>query len=342
MKKLLVLSFFAAMAAMTWVSCTKEDTATTNPITDNAKVQVIDGVLTFTDNEIFFKTVEELSKMSEAQLDNWEQQIGFKSYRNEYENFLNATEVAELANDEATYKSLIGENRDILSIENNTVSPKFASNFWKNFINRQGIYKVGNSLLKFENTYVLEAEGGNVNNPNVFLNAIKRVAENLNNQTRANCNNSMSAVKENGSRRTILNIRIRYCAGCCGMTRAFVEFEAKGEKKSVFGGWNSYNTAITIKNGGYGLFNSFGTYVTLDNYSLSTTTDNWFISSGDGLGAAASYTLWIDPQTIASSSTGNLTFDKVKGKATTRGTDDWHWAMICCGYTSGCPDPNNP
>lgn len=273
--------------------------------------------------------IDQVSKMNEIQLNEWEQKLGFKSLQTEYKEISEQLTKAEDAKDLNLYRQILNANKDLLILlADGSFSQKYNKSLYLSFTNRSSVYKVGNSFIKYENDKILEAEGNTLKNID-FKVATKHSILNLDND-RANCGAFQHVERINGDRRANLDITLYYCYGCCGMVRGAVSFRAWGEKKNLFGNWKDYTTSINIKNGGYGLFNSFGTYVTADNISANSNSDVYSLTTIS----------WVDP-----TFTGNpisLTFDKVKGKATTRGTDDWHWAMDCCGYTSGCPDPNNP
>lgn len=104
MKKLFKLPFLLAVIA--FYSCENEvlsegyggiptlDYVQTRAL-NSLPVTVRDGVLVFESAESFIKTAETISNLSDEALQEWEQSIGFTSYRTKVNQLINQTEAIE-------------------------------------------------------------------------------------------------------------------------------------------------------------------------------------------------------------------------------------------------------
>ncbi len=150
-------------------SCLKEDIKVTN-LSSNRSIDrlggkdlaVLDGILSFKDNETFQSVTKELSLKSPAELDIWERQLGFKSLRSlhmrvsqEEEKFLNKMAEKYPGNTTMTRKELgfsdltmLYLKEDLMFInEYETIDMNVTSPLDGTVANEHGVFRIGEDVI---------------------------------------------------------------------------------------------------------------------------------------------------------------------------------------------------
>jgi hypothetical protein len=137
-----------------------------------------------------------------------------------------------------------------------------------------------------------------------------------------------------------------YCAGCCGnyYHQVVVNGRLRGYKKNWLGNWSdSYSTSYNYEQLefqvtapevlGYTVGPN-GQLVSAFHYQPYLISDLADASPGDWV--TWNFGQWNIGHQVQNSPIDAPYFDKVKGRAKSRGTGANGWAKICCGYAGGC------
>lgn len=312
-----------------------------------ANVKVINGELHFENWETYSDDLNKILAMDEKELDYWEKSIGFKSYRSWFNR--SAEEFFQLKS-KTQYQKWLEDYKDILFMQDNTVTPILAEGIYDRVVNRSGEFVIGNSYVKvlpdklilIENgdrkklSEVIGLKSSNEENGIYIMpfNSKESIIELRNSQT---CGDSelSSQHTQGGDRKALLKLTLDKTLGYNSAIGYYYEtvinMRAKGHKKGLFGGWNVYRTDIYV---------SDVTVLVHDNHGNSA----WAVQNGsayieDVKEIELTYRVG-DKTSTSSYNESNTDIIWGKGRAKTRGTGN-EWTTICCNVPFGvfCPEP---
>lgn len=291
--------------------CTKDNSL---EITENVRkpdVCIENGYLAFKNMNSVDSVINVLSKMSHQEKDEWEQNMGLKSARFEFEKLFDEyeklTSLEEFLKFKEKYSSQLKFNeRDETDC---SIAYPYKTNYFLPVLNSQGIYKVGNSVIKYTkedqiiilngDLKVLNNLEANIGNENLIimprLKSDGQVSEELyyfleDNPVAAE-NPGLWVYNAPAYDRRFRDALWRenywydYGVPCSGWK---VYLYQTGQTKGVFGKWIDYKTEmglrnVSIKIGNYPTQFFTGNPNTSDVYSSTTVLAEGFISGSNSL-----------------------------------------------------------
>ena len=280
-------------------------------------VRVVNGELHFTNPDTYFDDVKRIFDMNEKELDEWESLIGFRSLRSIINDAHDAAGELTTADQIPAWKE---KYRDVVSIEDSTVTAIIQDGYYQTIANRMGEYMIGDTYVKVLADRTLMILDGDRSRLGEALEMDQSdfdkgilVIDNgstyeIELRTSCGSNQTQSGVSQNGNRKAHLKMNIRE-ESSGGLSKTIVVIDQYGEKKGLF--WRKYNTQHQLENVNYEAYDNNNVLVTrpLDygHLVLIEVKDFRTIFSFDDLTLSNYYT--ITPK-----------WESVKGRATTRGT----------------------
>lgn len=241
------------------------------------------NVLHFESNDEFERVMNFVSTASLEDLDEWETNNNFVSYRTEINK---AHRQLEMIETEREWKNFLDEYRDILSLKDSLIAPHITVPLYQAVVNREGVYQTGNYVNKLIKNYVLTVEkekaflltdlNGIDNNVNSILNlAAQRdidffeysndVDSNASVRTNAACSTieygsyyfNPSGCKDD--RKVFIDAKSyitisRTYEGDWRQPRVSIQVYA-GKRKGTFCNWVGYSTTMDRRNISFGIMN---------------------------------------------------------------------------------------
>ncbi len=118
-----------------------------------------ENYLVFSTSKEFFNTIEKIGRMTEVELDVWEESNKFISYRTHLNN---AQKEWALISDQSQIPLFEDKYKDILKLVNGSLEPYISNNVFRSFVNRNGIYKTDQYLNKVINNIIYTVEHGEI------------------------------------------------------------------------------------------------------------------------------------------------------------------------------------
>lgn len=149
-----------------FTSCTKDselnlEVNKTQKISQNSmsdiEYSVDNGIILFKSSEDFYSLSEEISKMTNDEVLQWEEANSFVSLNSEVENVF---EMLDSCKTYEEYENILDMNKDIVKIEDKAEVAVLESYFYPRIINREGFFIVGRTLHKVTNEGVFISEDG--------------------------------------------------------------------------------------------------------------------------------------------------------------------------------------
>jgi hypothetical protein len=348
MKKFLFSGILFFLASAIWFSCKKETTLvpSTTTKTDFATMKanpevlkgitVKDGILYFSEGEQSFNEYEALLALTNAEYTAWANANNFVSLFSKVEE---ANEALEFATTMEEYNGLLTKYDKIIQVVGDQILPRTDAGLYQRISNFDGYYAVGKAVCRVVDDRVIEARDGNISKllnveqifksdepNNIFVVQIFDDMKRTVTERDGNCGFFHGAQCRDDDRQVFLNMEIVNGSCGCGGIRKLMQIKVWGEKKNIWGKFKSYSNPLDFNHGGYEVRDQFGTVQSFDGWSASETSSQLI------------RTRWIDPQPCYSGCQVGNQFIKVKGTGDSQGVGAGHWAWICCGYTSGCPE----
>lgn len=307
---------------------------TTSPLSSDPSLEnviVRNGELHFTNPETYFDDVKKIMELNEIELDRWESDVGFKSMRsliNEAnEAFGNLKSKDQIPAWQEKYKNVV-------SIQDSIIVPHVVGNFYQTITNLSGEYVIGEAYVKILPDKLIMIKDGDrsrisevmtlektPNDDNIVIKPLMNKEEFIL-RSNVNCPNSngVNNNRKNGKKRVYLNFLIWENSDGY-LSETVVEMEVYGRKK-ILGTWHVYATRHHAESVNFEVIDNDGIPKSLaSDFSFLTPSGYQYQHSfhyfhlGD---VTNHYTLT------------NPVFEKLKGRATTRGTDKT-WVVTCCG-----------
>ncbi len=173
---LMAISALLTLIAVFATSCEKEKLQTNNQIQQQEKqlelesltyqdmpeLKVYEGMLCFESEEQFEKVISILSNMTEQELDEWEQKVGFTSLRTKYNN---AYDELDNAISVQNKNDLIAKHSDLFKLEkfgdDIRIVEKNISTSYKYISNTRRMFLVNDKAYKTIDNYLLETDKNN-------------------------------------------------------------------------------------------------------------------------------------------------------------------------------------
>jgi len=138
-------------------------------------VYVENGYLAFKDIEAVDSVISMLNGMTTLEKENWEKQMGFKSARADFQKLYHEYEKLTSNDEQLAFKEKFGDrlNFDGTSPENWTMDYAFATVYFIPVLNKDGIYKIGKSIVKYtkeEQIVVYDGDLTKLNNLDKYTN----------------------------------------------------------------------------------------------------------------------------------------------------------------------------
>lgn len=247
---------------------------------DLTGVSVKNGVLHFESPEVFSRIDAAFSKASPQSRSIALKKLGFKSMNDYYADFENALNNAKT---EAENKQIVADNADFVTLENEIFKLKPYLISKTHFMDRRGIFSIGENLYKFHENGELISQS--ISDITVFEKT-GRVSPNNTNMIfkselaqRTSCTGLLTQSTSSSNRRVdIFTTPQQFIFGIIGdpdNIYYIAEIYTKGTpyKKNIWGNWVTYTTANQLSVTYYRqLSNQTSTFPTLANYSYS---NNW-------------------------------------------------------------------
>jgi hypothetical protein len=310
MKKLVCMAAIA-MVLTVFNGCTKEELKTSPDEviakTGKADVYLENGYLAFKNMNAVDSVTNVLSKMSRQEKDAWEQKIGLKSARAEYDKLFDEYEKLTSYEEFQKFKSKYADQLKFNEMDETdcSIDYPFASTFFRPVLNNKGVFKVGLSLFKFtkENQIiVLDGDMKKLENLRDYSND-KNVIQNTNLKV-ARSNNGFIMMDQfidecpflpkqaywtTGDRRVLNQLTIDMWVYWEDTDPFLIVskgykfcLKQNAQKKSWLVGWRNYATIYEFKNVNYKIDNNSYQTVSYANGGVSPEVSagvNWIIVS---------------------------------------------------------------
>src|SRR5690606_10600474 len=138
-------------------SCEPADLSPNSESEHSNDVKVIGGTLHFQDYETIQTLLKELSNMSDVERSEWEESIGFVSFRSVFNQ--SAEEFFELQIQDE-YDQWLIEYKDILYMKGDEVKPRISQYSYQLISNRNGEFYVGTELAKVQQDQLIRIFDG--------------------------------------------------------------------------------------------------------------------------------------------------------------------------------------
>jgi hypothetical protein len=298
---------------------------------------VKNGALNFESADAFFKTVKLLNQMSESELDNWEDKIGFTSTRRKLINIFN--QIDQCQND-AEVSKILAENKDYVKREEDRILPIMESSLYASITNTDGLFYVGGTAHKVVGNKIYIAKDLQAIN-NTLLNNGKNNEVTIvdyfiqSKLKSGNCGSRQSGWKETSDRKCDMELKtLRItCNDCCGnfFYNYCVELHIYNYKKNIWGNWKGYQSTCFYKDIAFTVsvpvVTGFNGKSSIYYFTPKTYTINYGESSSQWQHYAKS---WEIGDKVQNSEIPHPTFIRVRGKAKNAGMNDV-WAEVNCG-----------
>jgi hypothetical protein len=324
------------------------------------------GAIHFESHEVFYKTIEELGRMSSAELDAWEQRHGFVSYRHELERVMG--EAVNAPTPEAG-DAVLRANQDIVEIIDDRAEPRIQAFGYAAIVNRSAVFFVEDIIHKVTPAAVISSEDGRLETVEATLASLPKtripVAEVMTSPAPGvrvmryhgppreqqavpyGCTDVQTANYRSGDREVDMKIwTYTYpCSGCCGNSYNQVAVQGKmwAFRKNFWGNWVDYSTSYDYEQLEFEIsapqvvgfsVGPNGQLVSTFNYEPYTLSSLSGTSPGDWVNWSMG--LWYVGDQVQNSEIQEPYFSKAKGRGKSRGTGATGWASFCCGYAGGC------
>lgn len=281
-------------------SCKKMADSSSTVIEQSATMQkaikVENGILVFPSVDTFSKTLSRLAELPDAQKDQWETTLGFKSARRKYDEISNHLSTA--LNEEEGNK-LISNYKEYIIIENDTLKPITGNPYFASVVNEKGIVRIGPDFYRFNNNHETIVLNGSV--AKVLAASESKIQDKeagiiqynpSNTQTNARilqgqpCNAGvLSGCRvETSNRKSFHDFEFTRYLGIerdpytylpvSWIEQTSVQIHFSGQKR-VLGTWHNYNTSFTCNTLIYN--DNEGTDINLTNYSSPGEFKDWYV-----------------------------------------------------------------
>ncbi|AKT40524.1 hypothetical protein [Chondromyces crocatus] len=358
-----VLASSALVLLLGQPACAPENTSTIevtplpSGLPDARKGEVLvdaQGALHFASPQAFFDQIDALNAMTAAEMDAWEDGIGFVSERRRFEEVMAEVAAAET---EAEADAILSAHQDLIEVIGDEARPRIQAGGYRSVVGPDGVFHVNGVVHKVLPSRVISAEDGRIETIEAALAAPEAAAagafagvnvvsyargvEDDSSAVALGCTDRREAFASTSDRKVefTLSTSREYCAGCCGTYyhRVRVDLQLEGYKKNWLGKWVSYDTAYEHQNVAFKLdaprvtgFNGVSSSFYYDSYSVS-------IPAGSSNCDAKTWGIsMIVGDQVQNASIDEPYFTRVKGQGKSRGTGAGTWANICCGYAEGC------
>lgn len=258
LKSLTFSVFFAiTLTAMAIIfnSCEKETNNIKEQVKNDGSLTIKNGAIYFKNYNEYHKTIVDISKMTNQELINWESNLGFLSFRQEYSEL---EEWLDEANTESDFQSIVDENLDIVDVGMDySINPIIKGKVYQTICNRQGFFYVDCDVHKITDK---KAYITNINETDLLLSSNIEDSKKLKSWSYYYDNDlkngydysqSESSTVTSGKRRVKVTARIHkhyvgYQHHRDYYNLSFV-IKVEGEKK-VWKWWKDYKTTYDIRN----------------------------------------------------------------------------------------------
>lgn len=312
-------------------------------------IDVVHGTLHFKDQYSYLDMLDKFPGMSEDELDEWEESIGFKSYRRVFSESADEFHLLKTEDEFNTWKE---KYNDILYMKGDVVTPRIP--FYKDqlVVDRSGEYLVGHALTKVMEDKVITILDGDqeklkealsvnasLEDSNIKITYIEKPNAIELRSGDSSCYpgkwGATGSIKK-GKRKAFIVLRTEIVEPDgyqgLGLYSTGVGLRVYGHKKSIFG-WNIYRTLLAYDDVGFQVRDHVGNLHT--QYPVSQQ------SSGNARNLY--YRSFVGPLTVLPNpNISDPYFEWLKGRGITRGVGDDHWAVICCDYIYTCPVSTGP
>ncbi len=310
MKKIVCMAAIA-MVLTVFNGCTKEELKTSPDDviakTGKADVYLENGYLAFKNMNAVDSVINLLSKMSRNEKDLWEQKIGLKSARFEFDKLFDEYEKITTKEEFLKFKAKYATQLKFNEMDDTdcSIDYPYISTFFIPVLNRKGIFKVGLSLFQYtkENQIIildgemkkLENLTAYMNDKNVIQKTSLKVARSKNgfvmmDEFVGNCPfNPKQAYWTTGDRRLLNQLTIDMWVYWEDTDPLLVVnkgykfcLKQNAQKKSWLVGWRNYGTIYEFKNVNYKIDNNAYRTVIYANGGVSPEVSagvNWIIVS---------------------------------------------------------------
>src|SRR5690625_2434517 len=314
-------------------------------------IEAIDGTLHFKDYSILNEFYENFSKMSEDEIIEWEKSIGFQSFRSAMNRSANEFDMVVTPEEFESWKN---KYKDILYMDGNEVRSRIPVFSYEIIANREGKYYVGEALHKVtDNKLIIVPDGdesklqtaltmdnSSIDQNIIIINHPSKSVINTRNDQDCNSYSSRVVLERDNHRKVYLDVTADFAP-----TNEFlpiftsrVEIRVHGRKRRLWG-WHRYKTQLAFDEVSFQIRDHDGNLHTETNLSGSTKSSNKYDLYDRDYWYGSYFNSTID-------SPPRPYFEKVKGKAISRGVLALNkWAVLCCNYNncpSSTPVPSNP
>ncbi|WP_236977741.1 hypothetical protein [Membranihabitans maritimus] len=299
-------------------------------------VKLVEGRLHFTNPDTYFEDVEKIMSMNEQELNDWEASIGFTSMRA-------AANSAHKAFGKLTSKDQIpaweNEYKDVVTIKDGAVTDNVKLGYYKILANRDGEYSIGQTLARvYPGRTVMIKDGDR----SKFSEALEMEKSDHDRgilivdhghsqeiQARSSCGTTQThtgQAEKNNNRQAFLILHVyEETSGSYSWTS--VQMHVYGRKKNL-GIWMKYDTQHQMQEVNFEAYNN-------NNVLISRSSDYNGLVLAEVTNFYYNFDIFGD-LVLSGYYTNDTKFESAKGRSTTRGTDE-HWATICCGGYTNCP-----
>lgn len=206
-----------------------------------------EGALCFTSLDMYFSLTDSLSKLSEEEFSQWEEKLEFISYRT----FVNSIiEQIEQEDNKDQVITLLEKYSDFVYVdEDEVIQPIIPSQTYRNIVNKDGIFYIGNIQNKVDNEYLYVIENQTKSSTckieyiNNKLSTTKAVGDIVEYPTIEYENNDRD-------RKVFTSFKIMKNAASNGsavLYKPVLEIFVKAQKRKAFAGFKNYNTICIIE-----------------------------------------------------------------------------------------------
>ncbi len=300
-----------AMVLTVFNACTKDELKTSPDDgiakTSKADVYLENGYLAFKNMNAVDSTMNVLSKMTRQEKDVWEQQMGLKSARAEFDKLFDEYEKLTSKEEFLKFKSKYADQLKFNEMDETdcSIGYPFESTYFASVMNTKGIFKVGISLFKYtkENQIiVLDGDKKKLENLSAYANdktvlvytklksgGSNRVTDLITDFPSFDPNephNNRWWINTSGDRKLLNELKVEKWVtwdqpvpgGPCYTTKGFKFYLRQYALKKGLFGWNNYSTVYILTNSKL----KAGNLPTVDNPNQGTSPEvrpeyNWIL-----------------------------------------------------------------
>lgn len=206
-----------------------------------------DGTLCFRSVDDYFAVTDSLIKLTDQELSNWEESIGFVSYRSHVDKLIDEVEEAFNEDDNNKANLLLTDYSKYIYLDTDSiVKPYISSKTYQSITNKDGVFYLGDLKNVVNNTSIYAVEKGRSVSPKLSY----VMTSNLRSLNDLVQYKEYDYVKNDGTKKVISScslVRNIALTDVQGNNHSCVQFQIFVDGKRHKRGWKHYTTGYSVK-----------------------------------------------------------------------------------------------